>query len=215
MPEDGDGFQGQSSNDVEYMQEMDLFAISERTKHLWQSQPRTPLHRAIEILIRQNMNWTNGEYIMQRIKDTIGDVDISVSNLTMTDKTLKKWGLSTEKISGIRKILSLEEITPKTLCSVKEGGIHLVQMFTAMEGENDDCWVYNDSNLLRNLGILLGRSRSLAAREALQIGRSFAGVRSQISCFLHMLKPEGAICIVNNEPLEPEHFYGVDVSEKK
>jgi hypothetical protein len=211
MPEDGDGFQGESSNDVEYLQDMDLFALSEQTKHLWRSEERTPLHRALEILIRQNMNWTNGDNIMKRIRDSIGSADMSASNMIMTDKTLKKWGLSAEKISGIRKILSLGEITPKTLCSVKEGGIHLIQMFTVMEGENDDCWIYNDSNILRNLGTLLGRSRSLTPREGMIVSRaSFAGVKSQISYFLHMLRPEGAIAICNDEPLEVAHFYSVN-----
>ena len=213
MPDDGDSFQGESSNDTEFLQELDLFALSEQTKQWWQAPPRTPVHRAIEILIRQNMSWENGEKIMERVRASIGEADISLSNLVMTDKTLKKWGLSAEKISGIRKILSLQEITPKTLCSIKEGGIYLVQMFTVMEEENDDCWVYNNPNALRNLSIFLGRARPLTAREAVHMSRSaFSGHRSQLSYFLYMLKTEGAIAMVNDEPLEITHFYGIGPS---
>jgi hypothetical protein len=162
----------------------------------------------VEILIRQGLSWDNSERIMGYIRASIGQADITPANLSMTDKTFKRWGLSGEKIAGIRKILALPVVTPQTLCSVKEGGIELVRMFKVLEGDDDDCWLYSDYNILRNLAVLLFRSKALTSRECMAIGRAWAGTRSQISYFLHRLKPEGAAKILEDEELEPWDFWG-------
>ena len=84
----------------------------------------------------------------------------------MTNKKLKEWGLSNEKVAGIRKILSLPEVTSKTLCKVKEGGIYLVKAFKIFQEEDDDVFLWDDYNVCRNLGILFFGDKAITKAEA-------------------------------------------------
>jgi hypothetical protein len=128
----------------------------------------------------------------------------------MTDKKLKQWGLSSQKIAAIRQILSLSEVTPRDLCKIKEGGIHLVKSFKVMTELDDDVFLNTDYNVLRNLGILFGRSKPMTSTEATIVSRNWIGYRSQISYFLHRLKPEGAVKVFAEQKLEPWDFWGAD-----
>lgn len=215
MPEDGNNFQGETNSDSFLLTDLDLFKISQQTKELWILPNRSATHRAIECLIRQGMNWDNSERILNRIRASIGNADISKSNLTMTEKTLKRWGLSSAKICGIYKILNMTEVNSKNLCSIKEGGSALVQLFKTLEEEDDDVWLYSEYNVLQNLGILLGRTKSLTVREAMRVGHIWSGARSQISYFLWRLKPTGAIKIIEDEELKPWDFWGHDHEDLK
>ena len=72
-----------------------------------------------------------------RLTQSIGKGDISPNSFHITDKKLKSWGLSNEKIEGIKAILALPEVNSKSLCKIKEGGIYLVKAFKIFTGDDD------------------------------------------------------------------------------
>lgn len=209
MPDDSDiVFEGSQDDQRDYAEDLDLFAISTFTKPLWELPECSAVHRAIEILIRKGLNWDHSQAIMSRINASIGNRDISQANFTMRDETLKKWGLSNDKIAGIRKILALPEVTGSTLCAIKEGGIYLVRMFKILHGEQDDVPFPDDYNLKQCLGILFYRQRAMTPQDMMEISKTWNGYRSQIAYFLHRLKPEAVAKIQDDQDLEPWDFWG-------
>jgi len=211
MPEDGDAFEGDVNNDREFLaQDLDLFAVSNDTKKWWKLPEKSALHTAVTILISRGSTEEMTARIMEKIRNSIGKGDITRDNFKFTDKKLKEWGLSSDKISGIRKILSLEEVNAESLCRIKEGGIFLVNGFKVMHEEDDDVLWSEDYNVRRCLGILFFRQKNMTETEARQVGKVWAGYRSQISYFLHRLKPEGAIKIRDEEELDQYDFIGND-----
>ena len=209
---DDDIYQGpDTTEDRDFIaKELDLFSISSKYKKYWILDECSSMHRAIYLLIHKGVSFDIGDKIMQHIKSTIGNKDITSDNFTMTDKTLKKWGLSAEKISGIRSIISLPEVNSKNICKIKEGGIYLLKGFKVLEQEDDDVLWNNNYNVLKNMGILFYRDKSMSPQEAMTVGKNWAGYRSQISYFLCRLKPEGAIKILDEIELEPWDFFGCE-----
>jgi hypothetical protein len=203
----------QGDNNSEYIIEdivndLDLFEVSMKYKKLWELREHTPTHLAILLLIFKEVSHSSGSKIMEKIEQSIGKKDISCSNFTMNDKKLKDWGISSDKIIGIKKILKLSEINGKTLCNIKEGGIYLVKAFKIFNQEDDDMFFIEDYNVRLNLGILFNRKKPMTKAEALSVSKHWKGFRSHISYFLYRLSDIGAYKIVNKEDLQQCDFHG-------
>jgi 3-methyladenine DNA glycosylase/8-oxoguanine DNA glycosylase len=191
----------------EHATDLDLFAVSNTYKSLWKLPARSDLHQAISLLISKNAPYDMTKKIMKKISDTIGNRDITIQNFVMKDSKLKEWGLSNDKIQGIRKILSLPEITAKSLCSVKEGGIYLVKAFKIFQEEDDDIFLYEDYTVRKNLGILFYRDKPLSESESRKLSQYWQGHRSQISYFLYRLTSKGADKILEDKELDDSDFH--------
>lgn len=191
-------------------EELDLFSLSNQTKALWKLPEYSPLHRAILILISKGLTHEFYSKILERLEKAIGKREITPKNFTMKDATLKAWGLSAEKIAGIRKLLKLPEVDTKALCKIKEGGIYCVKAFKILTEEDDDVFLWEDYNVLRCLGILFFKDKPMSKAEAMQVSRNWAGYRSQISYFLHRLRPEGACKIIDEKELDEYDFWGAN-----
>jgi hypothetical protein len=210
-----DVFEGDNNSDVNQsiVEAHDLFALSNRYKKFWTLPECAAAHRAILLLIYKGVSYDFGSKILQRIQSAIGKKDFTAKNFTITDKKLKEWGLSSEKIEGIRQILALAEqgeITSSVLCKVKAGGLYLVKAFKVFSEENDDVFMAEDYNVQQNMGILLFRTKKMTNTEAMRLSRTWEGYRSRISYFLYRLKPTGAVKILDEEDLEPWDFWGCE-----
>lgn len=196
----------------DFIGDLDLFAVSNKTKKYWKLPERSNLHIALYLMITMGMSYESGEKIMKKIKDTIGDKDMSKENFVISDKTLKEWGLSATKISGIKKILGLKEITQQSLCKVREGGIKLVKMFMVLSETKDDTSLEFCYEVRRNLSNLLGHSKILPEPDAKKLFLKWSGYKSQIGYFLYRLKPDSAVKIVDDIELDQYDFNGFDRS---
>lgn len=201
-------FEGDNFDNRQFIaQDLDLFEISNKYKHLWLFPEYSSLHTSIVLLIRKGLSYSSSSKILNKINEAIGNKQISKTNFTMTDKKLKQWGLSSEKIEGIRKILNLEQVTSNSLCKIKEGGLYLVKLFKIINQEDDDIFLWDDYNVLRNMGILFYRNKSLSKQECIFISKNWIGYRSQISYFLYRLRPEGALKICEDLELNIDDFW--------
>lgn len=208
-----DVFEGDdtSQDRNEIAQDLDLFSLSNKYKKLWKLPECPSHHRAVLLLIAKGIPHDTFKRIRSKISEAIGNKPISASNFTMTDKKLKEWGLSNEKISGIRKILALPEVTSGALCKIKEGGIYLVKAFKIFQEEDDDIMLFEDYNVLKNLGILFFRNKPMTKTEAQQVCKNWINYRSQISYFLYRLKPDSADKIHDEtKELDKYDFWGFD-----
>lgn len=211
MPEDsGDIFEGDSSKDEkkDYALDLDLFNISNKYKSLWKYPERTDLFQALFIMISKGLPYEQYNPIIKKITDSLGK-NITIDNFKIRDEKLKEWGLSNDKINGIRKILKIAKetsINPSTLCKVKEGGIYLVKLFKILQEEDDDIFLAEDYVIRRMLTILYSRSKLMSIPEAKEISATWQGYRSQISYFLYRLKDSGARKILNEEELDKSDF---------
>jgi len=195
-----------SEDRIFHAADLDLFSIANRYRKFWKLPERSPYHTAISLLIGKGLPYDTVSKIMEHIGQALGNKDISPKNFHITDKKLKSWGLSQEKIDGIRKILALEEVSSQSLCKIKEGGIYLVKAFKVIQEEDDDVFLPDDYNVLRNLGILFFRDKPMTKTEAMKLSRAWQGHRSLISYFLLKLKPDGAVKILDEE--ESHDFWG-------
>lgn len=204
-------FQGDNNNNVNTFiaEDLDLFKTSTEYKSYWQILETGALHTALEIMIRKGLSFSLGEKIMNNIRSAVGK-EMTKKNFSMTDKKLKQWGISSEKIKAMHKILDLPEITSQSLCSIKEGGIHLVKAFKIMAQEDDDVFLHTEYRVLQNMGILFCKEKNMTPVEAMRLSRVWNGYKSQISMFLYSLKPEGAFKLLDNQALDQYDFWGKD-----
>lgn len=204
-----DIFEGDNNSldQQDFLDAMDLFSVSNASKHLWKLPERSNLHVALFLMITKGLPHAAGQKIMDRIEQAIGKKDMSHKNFTFSDKKMKQWGLSAEKISGIRKILTLDEINPNTLCKVKEGGIYLIKGFRVLADEDDDTFWESSFQVRYNMGRLLGHSKILPEQDARNLGKKWLGYRSQISYFFYRIKPDAMEKIVNEEELTADDFF--------
>lgn len=217
MPDEGGIFEGDNNGEVnhEFAQDLDLFNLSNECKKFWKLPERNNLYTAIFIMVSKGLSYETYNKIMENMHKSIG-VKFTVNNFNFSDKKLKEWGLSNDKISGIRKILEIaktEEITPKNLCRVKEGGIYLYKSFKIIQEEDDDCFLFEDHIVRKNLSVLFYKDKLMLPTEAKEISKAWQGHRSQISYFLSKLKESGAVKILDDEPLEQSDFIGYDELE--
>jgi hypothetical protein len=188
-------------------EDLDLFELANRYKKLWERKERSAHHTAVDLVISRGMSPDTYKNICDNIKNAIGKKDYSIDTFKITDKKLKEWGLSNDKITAIRKILQLESVDSNTLCRIKECGIHIVKAFKVFFGEHDDTFLNEDYNVRTNMGILFYKNKLMTPQEATQVAKNWNGYRSTISFFLHRLKPEGAFKVLNDEELSREDFY--------
>lgn len=215
MPNDSDIFEGDSSKEEKHdlALDLDLFNLSNIYKKYWKYPDRTDLFQAIFILISKGLPYEQYSSIMSKIAGSVGYKITSDGEFKIHDTTLKNWGLSSDKINGIRKILQIAKdgsINANTLCKVKEGGIYLVKAFKILQEEDDDIFLAEDYTVRRVLSILYSRSKILTIPEAKEIGLAWTGHRSQISYFLSRLKDSGAHKILNEKELEQTDFIGFE-----
>jgi hypothetical protein len=214
MPDEGGIFEGDNTNEINqhFIQDLDLFNLSNKFKKFWKLPERNNLYTAIFIMVSKGLPFETYNKIMENMHKSLG-VKFTVNSFNFSDKKLKEWGLSNDKISGIRKILEIaktEEITPKNLCRVKEGGIYLYKSFKILQEEDDDCFLFEDYIVRRNLSILFYKDKIMTTTEAKDISVAWRGHRSQISYFLSKLKESGVVKILDDEPLEEYDFIGYD-----
>lgn len=205
-----DIFEG-DNNDVSSFiaQDLDLFGVAERTMDLWKLQDSTSHHTAVDIVISKGLSRDMYSKIRTNIKNAIGKKEFSVDNFKFTDKKLKEWGLSNEKITAIRKIFQLETVDSNALCRIKECGLQVVKQFKVIFGENDDTFMNEDYNVRFNLGILFSKNKLMTPQESTKVARNWSGHRSIISYFLHRLKPTSTYKILEEQELSKEDFYEV------
>lgn len=215
MPDDScEVYQGDQDDYSEYIRSLDLFDVALSSKPFWYlpgtlcPKDSSPTHMLIWFVIHHGLSVSVSEKIMNHIKLAIGNNNISKENFTMKEDTLKKWGLSGDKIDLIKKILSLEELTTKTLCKIKIG-LYYLSIFKAMVDEEDDCFVYQDVNIRKNLSVILGRDKIVTESEARKISKNWTGYRSKISYFLYRLRPESMLKVMEEEELAAHDFWGV------
>lgn len=214
MPDDSEMcFEGDNlQNDIA---DIDLFNNALKTEKFWNLKnslcppDMTSTHLAVWLIIRMGASFAVGEKVMDHIRKSIGYKNISKENFTFKNETLKRWGLSAAKIEIIRNILEIpdDQINSKTLCTVK-GGIAFIHAFKALSDEEDDCFMYEDVNIRRCLGVMLGRNSQVTESEARQLSKNWLGYRTKISQFLYRLKPESMIKILEEEELEEYDFRG-------
>jgi len=206
MPDDCDIFEGDNTNiNSEHALSLDLFSISNKYKKYWKFPDRSDFHQAIYITISKGLNNDQTNQIMQKITNSIGK-EITPEKFSFTDKKMKEWGLSNEKIQIIKKIKELQEITSSNLCKIKEGGIYLVKAFKILQEEDDDTFLMDDYNIRKNMSILFVKNKLMTTQEARDISKVWQGHRSQISYFLYRLKESGAIKILDEEELDEKDF---------
>jgi hypothetical protein len=184
---------------------LDLFAKSEKYKKYWKLPQCSSKHRALFIIISKELPYKTSSRILEKIYNTIGKKEII--KFEISDKTLKKWELSNEKINCLKKMLELPEVNSKTLCKIKEFGIYGVKLFKIMQEEDDDVFLKEDYNICKNLGILFEKNRAMTKVEAQQISSNWLGFRSQLSFFLYRLKPEGAYKLLDEKELDEKDFW--------
>ena len=193
-----------------HAKDLDLFDLSNQYKHLWKLPETSPAHRAVLLLIGKGISPENYYKIVSKIEASIGKKEINKHSFGIRDIKLKEFGLSTDKIIGIRKILDLPEVTSKTLCKVKEGGIYLVKAFKIFYEEEDDIFLQEDYLVRKNLSVLFFKDKLMSEAEARKLSTNWAGHKSQISYFLSRLKPTGSAKILAEEPLTECDFFGKD-----
>lgn len=219
MPDDSDILEGDSNSEEkkDIALDLDLFNLSEKYKSFWKYPERTDLFQAIFILISKGCTFEQYDFILQKITQSLG-FKITLENFKIQDKKLKEWGLSTDKINAIRKLLEIAKehgVTPSSLCKVKEGGIYLVKSFKILQEEDDDVFLAEDYIVRRILSILYYRSKILTVTEAKEISKAWIGHRSQISYFLSRLKDSGASKILDKQELDKYDFIGYNKQELK
>lgn len=198
------------SERVEFLKNLDLFSLSNGTKNYWKLADHSALHTALYLMITKGMSFESGEKLMNKIRGTLGKKDMNKEKFTISDKTLKEWGLSAAKIQGIRTILSLDSINSSTLCKVKEGGLWLIKMHAVLAETNDDTPLYFCYEVKQNLAALLGHAKILSDEETKKLFTIWTGYRSQISYFLYRIKPESIVKILDDEELDKFDFNGCD-----
>ena len=207
MPDDSGIFEGDNTNNTqEYAVDLDLFSLSNKYKPYWKFEDRNDFHQAIFIIISKGISFDQTKEIMEKITKSIGK-DITANKFTFKDKKLKEWGLSNEKIEAINKIKSLSEITPSSLCKIKEGGIYLLKAFKILQEEDEDTFLLEDYNVRKNMSILFFKNKLMTPQEARDISKAWQGHRSQISYFLYRLKETGAIKIIDEKELDEKDFF--------
>jgi len=192
----------------DHAQDLDLFTLSNEYKELWDMPKLDAHHQAIDLLIAKGLNYDNYDKIMKCIVSSIGRNGFTKDKFVIKDSKLREWGLSNDKISGIRKILDLPEVNSKVLCRIKEGGIYLVKAFKIFHEEEDDVFLSDDYNIRRNISVLFLKDKIATETEARQISQSWQGYRSQISKFLYRMKQQGATKLLEDKQLTEEDFYG-------
>lgn len=206
MPDDSEIFEGDNiDNKKEIALELDLFSLSNKYKNFWKYSEKSDLHQAIFIMISKGLSYEQYNPILKKIYTSLGN---NFTKFDISEKKLKEWGLSNEKIQAIYKITKLPEINSKTLCKIREGGIYLIKAFKILQEEDDDIFLAEDYIVRRVLGILYFRTKLMTIPEVKDIAKIWQGHRSQISYFLSRLKDSGAEKILNDEDLTEQDFIG-------
>jgi 3-methyladenine DNA glycosylase/8-oxoguanine DNA glycosylase len=205
-----DVFEG-DNNDMSscIAEDLDLFAVATRTMDLWKLPERTAHHIAIDLVISKGLSYDMYTKVRNNIKNAIGKREYSQDTFKFTDKKLKEWGISGEKINAIRKILQLETVDSGALCRIKECGLHIVKAFKVFFQEHDDTFLNEDYNVRTNMGILFCKNKLMTPQEATRVAKNWNGHRSIISYFLHRLKPTSAYKILDQEELDDNDFYEI------
>lgn len=218
MPEDGDSvFEGDSDSYDDFIKELDLFSVAMSTRKLWDltasecPENSTKIHIAIYLIVHSGCSYNVGNQIFNYIRQSMGHKSISPETFTFTDKTLKKWGLSNDKISLIRNILTYtdDNFNSTVFCRLKPG-INLIQLFKAFTDENEDTYAYSDYNIKKNIAVMLERAKMPSDNENRKLSRVWNGFRSIITQFLYRLKPTGMNKILEEEVLTSVDFYNKD-----
>lgn len=205
-----DIFEG-DNNDISDIiaEDLDLFSVAKNTKELWELPEHSAHHTAIDLVMSKGLSFDMYKKLRTSIINAIGKKEYSRDNFKFTDKKLKEWGMSADKISAIRKILQLENVDSNALCRIHECGIHIVKAFKVFYGENDDTFLNEDYNVRTNMGILFSKNKLMSPQESTKVARNWSGHRSIISYFLHRLKPEGTFKILDNEELQKDDFFEI------
>lgn len=188
-------------------EDLDLFSVAKNTKDLWILPEHSAHHTAVDLVMAKGLSFDMYKRLRTNIYNAIGKREYSRDTFKFTDKKLKEWGMSNEKITAIRKILEVETVDSGALCRIRECGIHIVKAFKVFYGEHDDTFLNEDYNVRTNLGLLFSKNKLMTPQEATKVARNWSGHRSIISYFLHRLKPESVFKILDNEDLQKEDFF--------
>ena len=181
-----------SSEKKEQKVEYDIARLANDTRDYWKFKPRSDFHCIISCIISQRIKIEDSRSILKKLYILLNENEFTRENIcSLTNDELLDIGITTSKLSTIRDVCKLEDITEKKLISIKGIGPWTIKAWKLMMNKKGNVILDTDK-------YILARCKELCNETSLTfLNDKDDEDKRNIINFLWRIKPEGIIKIKN------------------